>query len=221
MTFPKPTMKKQITLLLCSLSFFAGAQNDFSDQNPNNNLFYSSDYNTLIDSINKGGEKEKTEKFHYGFSLNLSVSPDGLPASVLFTLNYKKHQFELGPRFGLGSFAVGAYQKVIGGELNYKFYPTGDEKWFSHYVLFHVGYFYRKLNYSTVFEPSATETKTSNETSLGYGIKFTIIKGFYLGSNIGLGWYQCKTNIVDGILSKKRTDNGLGGIGSVFLGYKF
>ncbi|MNJ88810.1 hypothetical protein D3C87_63670 [compost metagenome] len=160
-------------------------------------------------------------ELRYGFSINQSATSDGLPTSVLFIVNYKKHQIELGPRFGLGSFAVGWYQKALGGELNYKFYPNGDEKWFSSFLLFHAGYFYRRFNYSTVFEPAARETKTSFQSALGYGVKFTLIKGLYLGSHIGLGWYQSKTDIRDGILSNKRIDSGLGAIASVFLGYKF
>lgn len=214
-------MKTYFILLSCTLSFLGRTQHLDS----NRNLEYAWSYSTknrVIDSIIEEGEKEKPKRLlRYGFCVNLSATNDGLPASVLFTMNYKKHQIDLGPRFGLGSFAVGAYQKVIGGELNYKFYPTGDEKWFSHYALFHVGYFYRNLRYSTVFEPSATETKTSIETSIGYGVKFTIVKGFYLGCHAGLGWYQAKTDIVDGILSDKKTNNSMGYIGSVFIGYKF
>lgn len=216
------SMKQYIILLSCSLSFFGSAQNRYTSEKPDKNLDYFNNYQTLIDSINKDGKKEKSERLiNYGFSINLSVTSDGLPASVLFTANFKKHQFDLGPRFGLGSFAVGAYQKVIGGEFNYKFYPNGDEKWFSSFVLFHMGYFYRNLSYSTVFEPDAKETKISTEAYLGYGVKFTVVKGFYLGSYVGFGWYQSKTDISDGILSKKRTDNGLGGMASVFIGYKF
>ncbi|WP_341902298.1 hypothetical protein [Fluviicola taffensis] len=215
-------MKKQIILLCCSLSFLGSAQNRYSNEKLDNNLSYSTNYNVLVDSIREDEEKEISKKLvRYGFALNLSVTSDGLPASVLFTINYKKHQIDLGPRFGLGDFAVGSYQKVIGGELNYKFYPTGDEKWFSSFVLFHMGYFYRRLNYSTVFEPSAKETKIGTEAYLGYGVKFTIVKGFYLGSYFGIGWYQSKTDVRDGILSYKRTDNGWGGIASVFIGYKF
>lgn len=213
-------MKVYILTITFLVVLFCHAQNRYSNEKLDNNSFYSVNYNMLIDSIDEEGEKEK-KLVSYGFALNLSVTSDGLPASVLLTVNYKKHQIDLGPRFGLGSFAVGSYQKVIGGELNYKFYPNGDTKWFSSYALFHMGYFYRRLNYSTVFEPSAKETKISTEAYLGYGVKFTLIRGFYLGSYAGLGWYQCKTNIVDGILSNNRTDSGLGGIGSVFIGYKF
>ncbi|WP_300360265.1 hypothetical protein [Fluviicola sp.] len=215
-------MKKLMILLCCSLSVLGLAQNRMSTEKLDNNLSYSVNSDRLIDSISGDEEKEIPKKLiRYGFAFNLSATSDGLPTSVLFTLNYKKHQIELGPRFGLGSFAVGSYQKVIGGELNYKFYPNGDASWFSSFALFHAGYFYRRLSYSTVFESSATETKISMESYLGYGVKFTIIKGFYLGSHIGLGWYQSKTDIVDGILSKKRTDNDWGGMGSVFIGYKF
>ncbi|MGV3613429.1 MAG: hypothetical protein ACO1N0_20895 [Fluviicola sp.] len=215
-------MKKYIIFLCCSISLLGFAQNRKSNEKLDNILSYSSNYDELIDSISKDEKEAKPEKLvRYGFALNLSFTSDGLPASVLFTINYKKHQVDLGPRFGLGSWAVGSYQKVIGGELNYKFYPTGDEKWFSSYALFHAGYFYRRLNYSTVFEPSATETKISTEAYLGYGMKFTIVKGFYLGTYVGLGWYQAKTDIVDGILSDKRTNNGWGGIASAFIGYKF
>lgn len=213
-------MKTYFILLSCALSFWGRTQHLDS----NKNLGYDWSYqnkSALIDSIEEGGRDKPKRLLRYGFCLNFSATNDGLPASVLFTMNYKKHQIDLGPRFGLGSFAVGAYQKVIGGELNYKFYPTGDEKWFSHYALFHVGYFYRNLRYSTVFDPSATETKTSIETSIGYGVKFTIVRGFYLGCHAGLGWYQVKTDIVDGILSDKKTNNSGGYIGSIFIGYKF
>lgn len=214
-------MKTYFILLSCALSFLGRTQHLGSDKNLDYDWSYSTN-SALTDSIIEEVEKKNPEKLiRYGFALNLSYTSDGLPASVLFTINYKKHQVDLGPRFGLGAWAVGSYQKVIGGELNYKFYPTGDEKWFSHYALFHMGYFYRRFNYSTVFEPSATETKISTEAYLGYGLKFTIIKGFYLGTYIGLGWYQAKTDIVDGILSDNKTTNGSGGIVSGFIGYKF
>ena len=132
-------MKNYIILLCCIVSFWGNTQNSYPNERPDNDLSHPANYDGLIDSIVEDEEKEIPEKrVRYGFALNLSVTSDGLPASVLFTVNYKKHQIDLGPRFGLGSFAVGWYQKVIGGELNYKFYPTGDQKWFSSYALFHV-----------------------------------------------------------------------------------
>src|SRR5690606_15905392 len=39
------------------------------------------------------------QNIYYGFSINQSFTRFGLPTSVLFTLHWKKHQFDLGPLF--------------------------------------------------------------------------------------------------------------------------
>ncbi len=187
------------------------------------NFRISNDFENLAlkDSLNRTKNEKPKRNFHIGLAFELARTSDGIPATALITFLYKKHQVELGPRFGLGNWAVGWYEKVIGGEVNYKFYPWGDEKRFSSYALFHGAYLYRGLNYSSVFASPAKEIKISTELSLGYGVKFTIARGFYIGSYVGLGMYQSKTNIIEGTLSDKKNTRGPGITVSLFIGYKF
>lgn len=215
-------MKKYIILLCSSLSFLASAQSIVSNEKLDNNLTYSTNLNLLIDSIDKDEEDVKPEKnLHYGFSINQSITKYGLPTSVLFTINFKRHQFDLGPKFGLGSFAI-SYNRVIGAEFNYKYYVLGDTKWYSPYVLFNVGYLNYNTSYTDIHNSTIRDTKNSIELNLGFGIKFTIVKGFYIGTHIGLGTFNgVQQDIVDGKVTNKTNEKSGGFLGSVFLGYKF
>ncbi len=176
----------------------------------------------LIDSISKDEENLKPKKqLDYGVSINQSITKYGLPTSVLFTLNFKKHQFDLGPKFGLGEFAI-AYQRVIGAEFNYKFYLLGDTKWYNPYLLLNVGYLNYNTSYTDIYNSHIRDTKNSFELNLGIGIKFAIVKGFYVGTHIGLGTFNgVQQDIIDGKVTNKTNEKSGGFLGSVFLGYKF
>ncbi len=202
-------------------------------------MSYSVNYDGLIDSISMDGEKGKWKKhLNYGFSINQSLTWYGLPTAVLFTFNYKKHQFDLGPQFRLGK-SINDRQKNIGVEFNYRYYITGDTSWFSSYVLFNADYFFeysKPYKYGIYYSSDPTlngQVSTSSTTfkslalNVGYGIKFNLVKGFYLGSHAGIGtcisFEEHKTSLVNVDWSNtwKRREDNLGFIASVFIGYKF
>jgi hypothetical protein len=232
-------MKKYIALLCCSTSFLGLTQNRKSTEKLDNNSFYSTHCNVLIDSIGEDEEKLKAKKqLNYGVSINQSLTRYGLPTAVLFTLHYKKHQFDLGPQFRLGK-SINEFQKNIGAEFNYRFYVTDDTNRFSSYVLFNADYFfeYSKPDRYGIYysnDPAlngqvATSSTTYKSLALnvGYGMKFNLVRCFYLGSHAGIGtcisFEEHTTSLVnvDWNNTWKRRETNLGFIASVFIGYKF
>jgi hypothetical protein len=232
-------MKTYFLLFCCSLSFFGTAQeletNYKLDQFRSNSL----SGRTVKDSIVKQeGDNVKNKKVRYGVSISQSFTRYGIPTGVLFTLNYKKHQFDLGPQFRLGK-SINERQKNIGVEFNYRYYILGDTSWFSSYVLLNVDYFFEyskpdKYGIYSSDDPSlngqlATRSDVYKSLALnvGYGIKFNLVKGFYLGSHAGIGtcilFEEHTTSLVnvDWNNTWKRREENLGFIGSVFIGYKF
>lgn len=232
-------MKKIIILLTCSLSFLGSAQNVNSNEKLDDDLRYMNSHNLLIDSISEDKEDVKPKKnIQYGFSINQSITRYGLPTAILFTLHYKKHQFDLGPQFRLGK-SINSRQKNIGIEFNYRYYILGDTTWFSSYVLFNTDYFFEHSTYDNYGIYSSNNPALNGQLSLssdkynslalnvGYGIKFTLSKGLYLGSHAGIGtlisFEEHKTSLVniDWSDTWKRREKYLGFIASVFIGYKF
>lgn len=233
------SMKHYIILLSCSLSFFGSAQNRYSNEKLDNNSSYTTNYNVLIDSIGKDKENLKSKKqLNYGVSINQSLTRYGLPTAVLFTLHYRKHQFDLGPQFRLGK-SINDRQKNIGVEFNYRYYITGDTSWFSSYVLFNADYFFEYSKYDSYgvyysedpeLNAQATMKSITNKSlalNVGYGIKFNLVRGLYFGSHAGLGacisFEETKTSLVnvDWNNTWKIRETYLGFIASVFIGYKF
>jgi len=215
-------MKNYIILLSCLLSFWGNTQNRYSNQKADDYLFSSNSNKALIDSVGKDEENAKPKKqVNYGFSINQSIAKYGLPSSVLFTLSFKKHQFDIGPKFGLGDFAI-AYRRVIGAEFNYKFYVLGDTKWYNPYLLFNAGYLNYNTTHTNIYNSQIKDIKNSVELNLGIGIKFTIVKGFYLGTHVGLGTFNAvRQDVIDGEVTNKVNEKSGGFLGSVFIGYKF
>jgi hypothetical protein len=215
-------MKKFVVLLCCSVSLLGSAQNHHSAGKLDNNSSYSDNSDILIDSIEKK-ENVKTKRVQYGFSINQSFTLYGLPTAVLFTLNYKKHQFDLGPQFRLGR-SINESNKNIGAEFNYKFYPNGDETHFSSYLLFNADYFFSYQKYLSTSSYYGGEVINRNnylEFNLGYGIKYRPAKGFYLGSHVGTGIYRKFSSVQRGPETNKNKDKSMGVIISFYIGYKF
>ena len=229
-------MKKQIVLLCCSLSFFGSAQNIDTIEKLDKNLS-STNYNFLINSIGRDNEDVNPERqLNYGICINQSLTLYGLPTAVLFTLHYKNHQFDLGPQFRLG-VPFRKEEKYIGVEFNYRYYPHGDTTWFNPYLFFNAGYFNefsKRLGTYTSNDPALNTQPTiyTNKThnlvlNIGYGVKFTLVGGFYLGSHVGFGMYsysnlyERKMTQLDWNSIDKTGDVNLGFLASVFIGYKF
>lgn len=210
-------MKTYFTLLSCVLSFWGRTQHLDFNKVPD---WSYSPKSALIDSTNK--ERRVPEKqIHVGFSLNQSVAKYGLPTSVFFTINFKKHEFDLGPKFGLGAFTI-AYKRVIGAEFNYKFYVLGDTKWYNPYLLFNAGYLNYNTTYTNIYNSQIKDIKNSIELNFGIGIKFTIVRGFYIGTHVGLGTFNAiRQDIIDREVTNKVNEKSGGFLGSVFIGYKF
>lgn len=177
------------------------------------------------------------KKIVYGTSINQSLTRYGFPTALLFTVQYDKHEFSLGPQFRVGrSFTPN--QKNLGLEFNYRCYLAGDEHWFSSFVLFNLGYFHEYSAYNTyVSSPSnptaygqpvkRSEAFDNIALNLGYGVKFRLGWRLYLGSNIGIGYlsslYTAKTRKPTGeyINNSKSHDGYLGFVSSVYLGFNF
>lgn len=212
-------MKTYFILLSCALSFWGRTQHLDSNKDLDYDWSYSPK-SALIDSTNKEkGEPEK--QLYFGFSVNQSIAKYGLPTSILFTINFKKHQFDLGPKFGLGEFAI-AYRRVIGAEFNYKFYVLGDTKWYNPYLLFNAGYLNYNTSHTNIYNSQIKDIKNSIELNFGLGIKFTIVRGFYIGTHVGLGTFNAvRQDLIDGEVTNKVNEKSGGFLGSVFIGYKF
>jgi hypothetical protein len=227
-------MKIYFILFCSSLSFFGTAQN--LETNDKLNQFRSNSFNCqpVEDSIGKPRENDtEYNKIRYGVSINQSITRYGLPTAVLFTLHYKKHQFDIGPQFRLGK-SINEFQKNIGGEFNYRFYVTGDTNRFSSYVLFNADYFYQFKKENTIFissDPNLNGQKSVRTTkyhdvefNVGYGIKFKLVGGVYLGANIGVGFYKENSSFENMVLEStkyKSHETSIGFIGTVLMGYKF
>jgi hypothetical protein len=231
-------MKTLLILLFLQILLTAVSQKTLSNEKLENNLSYFVNSNILIDTIGEKKENVKTKQLQYGFSFNQSFTRYGLPTAVLFTLHYKKHQFDLGPQFRLGK-SINERQKNIGIEFNYRYYILGDTSSFSSYVLFNADYFFEYskpdrygIYYSNdpaLNEQVATSSSTNKSLALniGYGIKFNLVEGLYLGSHAGIGtcfsFEEHTTSLVNVDWSNtwKRRETNLGFIASVFIGYKF
>lgn len=183
-------------------------------------------------------QDKSIKKVHYGFSINQSLVPWLLPTSFLFTINWKKHQLDLGPQFQLGR-SIDASKKDFGIELNYHFYPSGDDFWYSSYILFNTRYFYEYwgrtggyysssdpiLNGQQIIHKNITNTLGIN---LGYGVKFRVLGGFYLGLHVGFGAnfsFDKDELIFQNLPSEDRVEKDqnveLGFLVAFFIGYKF
>nr|WP_294860536.1 hypothetical protein [uncultured Fluviicola sp.] len=217
-------MKKYILIIICLATFAVSAQNKYLNEKLDNNLSYSTNYNGLIDSIGKNEDDTKPKRqLHYGVSINQSLTRYGLPTAVLFTLNYKKHQFDIGPQFRLGR-TINKSQKNVGCEFNYRFYPNGDDTHFSSYLLFNADYFFsyqKYLSTSSYYGGEVTNRHHYLEFNLGYGIKYKPIACFYLGSHVGAGIYREFSSVQKGTENNKRKEGDVGVIISFYIGYKF
>ncbi len=224
-------MRIYFILFCCSFSFFGTTQSLDTNEKRDKILSDSGYYRTFEDSISN---IKKEDRIRYGVSINQSFTRYGLPTAVLFTIQFKKHQFDLGPQFRLGK-SINESQKNIGLEFNYRFYVTGDTKSFSSYALFNADYFYqfKKENRTIVSSDPLLNGQLSTrinkyndfQLNLGYGIKFKLIEGLYIGSHIGGGFYRengSNENIVLGNSIKNNSkETGIGFIGTVYIGYKF
>ena len=235
MIFSKPTMKKQITLLLCLLSFLSNAQDQ--GERSDNDPFYAISDHKVIDSILKEKENTNSQKrVHYGFAINQSLTLYGIPTAVLLTIHYERHQFDLGPQFWLGRH-LNKNEKSLGVEFNYRFYPHGDSTWFNPYLLFNASYFnefserlgiYTSNDPALNAQPTIYTRKDHNLVlNVGYGVKFRLAGGFHIGSHVGVGMYKY-SNIYERSMTQidwnstgKTSDLSMGFLASVFLGYKF
>lgn len=204
-------MKILFNILICFfLTFFSGAQKD----------------SAVV-----------TKKLQYGFSINQSLTRYGFPTGVLFTLNYGKHQLDLGPLFRLGT-SINKNNINIGAEFNYRCYLAGDTHWFSSYVFFNTSYFHKLSAYNHAFynpsvpslndQPARTsQTFNSLAFNTGYGVKFKLGKVLYLGSNVGLGYlfsfYKRSTELINSDYkdSGKSQDRTVGFLASVYIGCRF
>lgn len=176
------------------------------------------------------------KKIVYGTSINQSLTRYGFPTALLFTLQYDKHEFSLGPQFRIGR-SINKDQNNFGAEFDYRFYPLGNQHWFSPYLLANVSYF-REFNgyYRTLYYPGNPENgKTAYLSEMfnhfafnaGYGVNFNLDKSVYLGSNIGAGYllskYTSETKTVSGTYERisKSKDGYLGFVVSIYFGIRF
>lgn len=226
-------MKNLILMLFLFVLFIVSSQENLVPNGNFNATMKNGIGNSLIDSI----EIDNTtlpKKLQYGVSINQSLTRYGLPTAVLFTLHYKKHQFDIGPQFRLGK-SINTFQKNIGVEFNYRFYITGDTNRFSSYVLLNADYFYqfkRDDRYLASSDPLLNGQKSTQtniyhniQLNIGYGIKLKLVGGLYIGSNIGIGlnkeYHSYQNMVLGNIDTYNADDTNLGFIGTILVGYKF
>lgn len=192
-------MKKKALILIVCFPMMLFAQEDILPMEntetyfeKNNGFHYPfTDTNTIEKNV-------PAKNVHYGLSAHQFIRPLSFLTSFLFTLNYKKHQFDVGPTFQLGR-TINKFNKDFGVEFNYRYYPNGDETKFSSFMLFNFNYFHNHSQWTTtIYNPTVSELhdkeadikEINHDLAFhwGYGVKFKFVKGFYISSNVGLGF---------------------------------
>jgi hypothetical protein len=116
----------------------------------------------------------------FGFALNSSFNSELKPLRIVPSLTYLagKSQFEAG--FGFNPFIL-KEQKILSGELIYKYFPNGIENKFNVYLSTRFSYIHDKRE---TYYPSTYNFLFLNG---GYGIEIKASKNISLGTNISAG----------------------------------
>lgn len=118
----------------------------------------------------------------FGFALNSSFNGELYPVRIVPSAIYTKgkNQFELGVGFNPVSRQN---QKILSGELNYKYFPNGHNKKFNMYLITRISY----VNSSRDnYYPSTYNFLFANA---GYGFEINRFKNAFMGTNVSIGTF--------------------------------
>lgn len=138
-----------------------------------------------------------------------SFSYSGLNLGLTVDVAYKGIQVYAGPKIALSrsyTLANGPWGLACGG--NYTFNP-GDR--LRHSV--HFDYFW------TYFGRKGYPGDHLHEFFASYGLSYRVVKGFYVGNTLGLGFYE-ESGWLD-LQQTRRHFSGYNGLVKVLLGYEF
>ena len=132
----------------------------------------------LLPLTSYADEPDTTPRF--GIALNSSINGEVYPMRLVPTalLLMGKNQLEAG--FGFHPF-IRQDQRILSGELNYKYFPNGLHKGFATYLVARLSYVNNALD---TFYPTTYHYLFFNA---GYGLMFSGGGATYLGTNVTLG----------------------------------
>lgn len=190
----------------------------------------------LISTTNNFFAQNDSSNIVYGiaFNSNLSVYSDLVPANLSFSMSFKKHQFELGPKLFITKSTN--YKRQGGLEFNYRYYPNSTENRFDLFFLVNAEFFNKTIDRTYIqgspdplYIGDIHQKSTRNYYSLtvGYGMQWAFTQKFYLSSNIGVGmliedYNDVRTSTNPNLTSTKGYLNeGINFIFGFGLGYRF
>ena len=135
---------------------------------------------SLIPFVANAQSSDSTGSF--GFAFNSSVNGELYPIRLVPSLTYikGKNQLELGVGFNL---SARKFQKLVSSELNYKYFPNGNENKFNMYLIARFSY----INSSRdTFYPTKYNYLFLNG---GYGFEIIPKQHVFLGTNLSLGGF--------------------------------
>lgn len=191
-------------------------------------LCYSGTLSAQADST----QKEK----QYGVNLTSSISTslNLLTSGILATYRINKHQLEFGPKLFMSDRNY--YDRLVGTEFNYRYYPNSAHNRFNLFFLANFDYInlykvsdYEGYIYETgQFVPVNKKTNEHNFIlNLGYGFHANLFKGLYIGNNIGAGFalerFKVVRNSVEPTINgtSRYTNFDLSFLFTISLGYRF
>lgn len=142
--------------------------------------------------------KDSDKNYYFGAALNSSISGSTGGSVILAptgTFYANRHQIEFG--VNIYPFVYGkGYDNLIGGEINYKYFPNGIKNRFNLYFVasstYHhdsrSGIRYDYSNYPNQPSTYSYESSNNNINLLGgYGFQLKILQTGYVGTCIQLG----------------------------------
>lgn len=126
--------------------------------------------------------------FQFGLSTGLLLNDYGAAKTISVFYQKNKHQFDLGPSFGL--FSHYGDSKSLCLEGNYRYYPNGINQRFNLFFLLNLSYYHSNRTYNgtqgTIVYLNQFTDNIYNFNA-GYGFNLAIWKGLFLGVQVGAG----------------------------------
>jgi hypothetical protein len=179
-------------------------------------------------SLQSQTETNKKE-WHFGVAINsgFALSAGALNTNPTGTFYINRHQVELGFGFYPLNTKKSNDLRLMGGQLNYKFYPNGIHKRFSLYFMNGLTYTYKvgvdkHLHIDDLNQYVITTQNKDKYLSLisGFGFDVKIFKNGYMGSCLNFGLTTSNSSLE--LLSTKHFQTiGLNGALRLNIGYRF
>ena len=120
-----------------------------------------------------------------GFTINSSMNGELYPFRIVPSLTYFKGKSQLELGFGIHPL-IRKDQKILSGELNYKYYPNGTNNKYNLYFITRFSYVHNKRD---SYYPTTYKYLFLNG---GYGLEINPFKEAYFGTNISIGTFSYK-----------------------------